>query len=140
MAGSEGQATGGARDCREKVHSLARKAAIVVAAETAYDVTDALATSPERYQEQLYRLARLAAKLAHDLEKLRSAKSLGEEDRKTVTWAMESLKYLQKDLEEVLDCLASLEERERRRLVLELASLAVAPDHRAYRVAELLSS
>lgn len=124
-------------ECRERARRLASLAAIVVAAETAYDITDSLKTSPDQYPEQLYRLSRLAAKIVRDIErKLTQVQDPGR--RGVLGAARRDLLGFHKELEGFLDCLGKLGDEERRRIVVEFAALAVAPDRRAYNVAEIL--
>ncbi len=137
--GEGGPAAEGAADpgrCRDALIELARAACIVVAAETAYDITDSLKTGPDQYPVYFYELARLAAKLLKDIE--RGMESVEDEKRGLLGVARGMLLGFRERLEKAVECLEDLDEEARRRLVLEFAALAVAPDKLAHQVASLL--
>ena len=127
-------------DCRDEAYQLAQLAGKIIAVEIAYDITDTLKTSPDQYPEQLYQLARLAARIVREIDRLLSPqqKKISDDNRALLKKTREELLGFREKLEKLLTCLDRLGDEERRRIVVEFAALAVAPDQDAYKLAEVL--
>ena len=113
----------------DPIKELARIARVIVTAEIAYDIPDTLASKPRDYEEPLYRLSRLAAKLARDLEKVKV--------KEATAFLEEMKKKFPFILEEVFDFLKEHEDKLEFE-VRRLAALIVAPDERALNIRDLL--
>ena len=122
---------------RDVVSNFAEKARIVVHLETAYDIVDELASSPERYIENLHKLSRLATKVYNDLLKKMETLDKGP-DREEVNKALKNLSFWVMDMEEFINDLKRSGDKERYEKIKEFAALAVSPSGFVQRLKEIM--
>ncbi|MEM4970997.1 MAG: hypothetical protein QXE01_07080 [Sulfolobales archaeon] len=124
------------------VKDFADLARIIVHVEQAYDIADELARAPNKYEDGLAKLSRLAIKVVNDIESMISRR-LKEGSQQSDVKELESIKnYLGKfsdSLEELFEYLKDLNDEDmRNKEIKRLAALIVAPDRRSLNIRDIL--
>jgi CRISPR-associated protein Csa5 len=131
------------KDEEDVIEDLASIARIVVHVEQAYDLADELARAPNKYEDSLAKLSRLAVKVINDIEsKINELKKGSQQSDKKELLELESAKKslsnFGNSLEKLFRYLKSLSEDMRIKEIKRLAALIVAPDIRSLSIRDIL--
>lgn len=122
---------------RDIVEEAARVARIVVHTEIAYDIVDELASSPEKYNEKIYKLSRLVTKVYNDIDNA-LRRETKEREKELLQKVKGRLEYWGHLVKELMKHLESLDEKKRKDEVRRFAALAISPDRDSLEVEKIL--